>query len=151
VSIEHIVSLLIQERNRLEAAISALQGGPLATPEPVTAPVVDAPEPVMPDVKAARVPKRKRKLSAAGRRRIVEATKARWARINAAKAAAAAPVPATPKVAPPEAPVAVNKQAAPAKAPVKKGSLSEAGRKALSLAMKKRWAVKKKAAGKKAA
>jgi hypothetical protein len=30
--------------------------------------------------------------------------------------------------------------------PVKRGTLTEAGRKALSIAMKKRWAAKKKAA-----
>jgi hypothetical protein len=72
-------------------------------------------------------------MSAAGRRAIIAGTKKRWAAIKAAKAAVDAPapvaaVPATPK-------------AAPAKAPalVKKGTLTEAGRKALSIAMKKRW------------
>jgi hypothetical protein len=143
-SIEHIVSLLIEERDRLEAAIAALEGGSSTSPEPAIATVQPTAEP-------APAPKKKRKLSAAGRRRIVEATKARWAKINAAKAAAAAPVAATPKAAPTEAPVAAKKKGAPAKAPVKKGSLNEAGRKALSIAMKKRWAAKKKAAAKKAA
>jgi hypothetical protein len=146
--IEHIVSLLIQERDRLEAAIAALHGGSSASPEHVTAPVpVNAPESVMPDAEPAPEPKKKRKLSAAGRRRIVEATKARWARINAAKAAAATAVPAAPS----KAPVAVKKKAAPAKAAVKRGGITEAGRKALSIAMKKRWAAKKKAAANKAA
>jgi hypothetical protein len=80
-------------------------------------------------------------MSAAGRRAIIAATKKRWAAVKAAKAAAAAP-----------APVAVAAKATPAKAPVpvKKGGLTAAGRKALSIAMKKRWA-KKKAAGKRKA
>jgi hypothetical protein len=65
----------------------------------------------------------------------------RWAAIRVAKTAAMAPVAATP---------ASTSKAAPAKAPVavKKGGLSEAGRKALSIAMKKRWVAKKKAAAK---
>jgi hypothetical protein len=85
----------------------------------------------------------KRKLSAAGRRAIIAATKKRWAAIKAAKAAAAAPGPvaavqaATPKAAP-----------AKSRVPAKKRNLTEAGRKALSIAMKKRWAAKKKAAAK---
>jgi hypothetical protein len=78
-------------------------------------------------------------MSAAGRRAIIAATKKRWAAIRAAKAAAAAPAPA---------PAAAMPKKAPAKAPVpvKKGGLTAAGRKALSIAMKKRWAAKKKAA-----
>jgi hypothetical protein len=72
-------------------------------------------------------------------------TKERWEAIRAAKAAAdavvAAPVAAvpaaTPKVATTTAPV-----------PVKKGGLTAAGLKALSIAMKKRWAASKKAAKK---
>jgi hypothetical protein len=147
-STKHIVSLLIEERDRLEAAISALQG-------PTSAPAGSYDDPTMPEwvkpkVKPAPAPKKKRKLSAAGRRRIVEATKARWARVNAAKAAAAAPIATVPKAAPTKASVAVKKKAAPAKSPVKKGGMTEAGRKALSLAMTKRWAVKKRAAKKKA-
>jgi histone H1/5 len=148
-STEHIVGLLIEERDRLEAAISALQGPSSASAGIYEDPTM--PDWVKPKAKFAPAPKTKRKLSAAGRKRIVEATKARWARVNAAKAAAAAPVPATPKATPTKAPVAVKKKAAPAKAQVKKGSLTEAGRKALSIAMKERWAAKKKAAAKKAA
>jgi hypothetical protein len=82
-------------------------------------------------------------MSAAGRRAIIAGTKKRWAAIRAAKASAdaaaaalVAAVPAaTPKVATTKAPV-----------PEKKGGLTAAGRKALSIAMKKRWAAKKKAA-----
>ena len=56
-----------------------------------------------------------------------------------AKAAAVAPAPvaATPKVAP-----------AKTSAPVKRGGLTAAGRQALSISMKKRWAKKKWAAAK---
>ena len=80
----------------------------------------------------------KRKMSAAGRRAIIAETKKRWAAIKAAKAAAAS------------APIAAALKAAPAKAPVsvKKGGLTAAGRKALSIAMKKRWAARKKPAAK---
>jgi len=77
-------------------------------------------------------------MSAAGRRAIIAGTKKRWAAIKAAKAAAApAPVAAALKATSAKAPV-----------PVKKGGLTEAGRKALSIAMKKRWVAKKKAAAK---
>jgi len=71
-------------------------------------------------------PKR-RKLSAASLKRMREAQKLRWARIRG------------------ESP------AAPAKTPSKtakgKGGITAAGRKALSIAMKKRWAAKKAAGG----
>ena len=53
----------------------------------------------------------------------------------------APPAPAAPEKPPPAPP-------AKAPAPVKKGGLTAAGRKALSNAMKKRWAAKKKAAAK---
>jgi hypothetical protein len=137
-SIEHIVSLLIEERDRLEAAIAALQGGSSAS-ELAIAPVVDAPESVMLDAKPAPAPRKKRKLSAAGRRRIVEATKARWARINAAKAASAARVAATPKAAPTKAPVVAKK---------KVSRKDAAYRTMMSERMKAAWAKRKKAAKK---
>jgi hypothetical protein len=142
---DHILALLIIERDKLTGAIEALQG-PTTTPKKsgparkaVLPPVEQdskAPETVVPAVPA------KRKMSAAGRRAIIAGTKKRWAAIKAAKAAAAAPAPvaATPKAAPAKTP-----------APVKKGGLTEAGRKALSIAMKKRWAAKKKAVKGKAA
>jgi hypothetical protein len=83
-------------------------------------------------------------MSAAGRRAIIAGTKRRWAAIKAAKAAAATPVVAVPAAAPKAA-------SAEAPAPAKKGGLTAAGRKVLSIAMKKRWAAKKKAAKGKAA
>jgi hypothetical protein len=77
---EEIVALLVAERNRLNAAIQALQGptkrrgrSPMIK---VSAPAVSAPSPV----------RRKRKLSAAGRKAIAEAAKRRWAAIKAGKA-----------------------------------------------------------------
>ena|ERR1700722_8552628 len=127
-STSQIVSLLIEERSRLEAAIAALQRSPK--------PVKEEP-PALPNVKAAA--SKRKGISAEARRRMAEAQKRRYAAIKAAKAAAEAPAPvaATPKGVPAKAPV-----------PVKKGTLTEAGRKALSIAMKKRWAAKKKAAAK---
>jgi|HubBroStandDraft_1064217.scaffolds.fasta_scaffold363582_1 hypothetical protein len=174
-STSHIVSLLIEQRDRIEAAIEALRdsasGLPTgkrtedesipdwvkSTPKTSTAPTVAAPKKRGMSAATRRrmaegqkrrwatinaaegevVAPKKRTMSAEGRQRIIDATKARWAKINAAKAAAAAPV-------------AVKRKTAPAKAPVKKAGLTEAGRKALSLAMKKRWAARKQAAAKKA-
>ena len=76
------------------------------------------------------VPVRKRKISAAGRRRMAAAQQARWAKVRGEKAPASSP-------------------AAPAQAK-KKRELSEAGRQAIIEATKKRWALKQ-AAGKKVA
>jgi hypothetical protein len=134
---DHILALLLIERDKVTAAIEALQGPTIRkkTPGPGRKAVLLSVEQdsKTPETAGPTAPAR-RKLSAAGRRAIIAATKKRWAAIKAAKAVAArALVAAAPK-------------AAPAKAPVKKGGLTDAGRKALSIAMKKRWAAKKKAA-----
>jgi len=81
---EQIVALLIAERNRLDAAIHALQGpkkrrGRVSTNH-VSAAVVSAQAPAKP----------KRKLSAAGRKAIADAARKRWAAIRAGKGKAAA-------------------------------------------------------------
>jgi hypothetical protein len=141
-STDHILALLLIERDKLTAAIEALQGP--TTTEKTPSPGRKA---IPPSVELDSTPQLavgptapvKRKLSAAGRRAIVAATKKRWAAVKAAKAAAAAPAPvaAVPKTGPAKAPVQV-----------KRGGLTAAGRKALSIAMKKRWGVKKKAAAK---
>jgi hypothetical protein len=70
---------------------------------------------------ASGAPARKRKISAAGRRRMAVAQQARWAKARGETEPA--PSPARPKA--------------------KKRELSEAGRKAISEATKKRWALKK--------
>jgi hypothetical protein len=87
-SIKHIVSLLIEERDRLEAAISALQG-----PSSVPAGIYE--DPTMPDwvkptMKVAPALKKKG-FSVATRRKMAEGQKRRWAAINAAKAEPVAP------------------------------------------------------------
>lgn len=75
---EQIVALLIAERNRLDAAIKALQG-----PVKRRGRRADAPVPAV----AAAVPvARKRKMSAAGRKTIADAARKRWAAIKAGKA-----------------------------------------------------------------
>jgi hypothetical protein len=139
---DHILSLLISERDKLDAAIEALHGSTKTESGPnrkAASPSVERAS--KPPATVAPTKPAKRKLSDAGRKAIIAATKKRWAAINAAKAAAApAWVAATAKAAPAKAPAAV-----------KKGGLTEAGRKALSIAMKKRWAAKKKAATKKKA
>jgi len=69
----------------------------------------------------ATTPTRRRKMSAAGRRRIAAAQKARWAKIRGE----AEPSPSTAEV------------------PRQKRKLSAAGRKAISDATKRRWALKR--------
>jgi hypothetical protein len=131
---DHILAVLLIERDKLTAAIKALQGPPGPGRKAVLPSVEQDSKP--PASVGPTVPV-KRKMSAAGRRAIIAGTKKRWAAIKAAKAAAAAPVAATPKAAPKKAP-----------ARVKKGGLTAAGRKALSIAMKKRWAARRKATAK---
>ena len=142
---DHILALLVSERSKLTKAIEALQGPTKRKgrkPGPGRMAVTPSVEQdSTPQVAAGPTAPAKRKMSAAGRRAIIAGTKKRWAAIKAAKAAAAAP-----------APVAASKAArAKAPVPVKKGGLTEAGRQALSIAMKNRWAKKKAAAKRKAA
>jgi hypothetical protein len=85
-SSEQIVDLLVAERNRLDAAIDALQssvkgdGRPLRMKRPASH--VAAPAPVA----------SKRAMSAAGRKAIADAARKRWAAVKAAKAPAPPPV-----------------------------------------------------------
>jgi hypothetical protein len=144
---DQILALLLRERNKIEKAIEALQG-----PKRKERPPGPGRKTVLPSVEQDSKPAEsvgptlaaKRKMSAAGRRAIIAGTKKPWAAVRAAKVAAAAPAPvvavpaATPKAASAKAP-----------APGKKGGLTAAGRKALSIAMKKRWAKKKAAAKRK--
>ena len=70
----------------------------------------------------SRAPARKRRVSAAGRRRMAAAQKARWAKIRGDAAAASSPAVAKPVK--------------------RRRKLSAAGRKAISEATKRRWALK---------
>jgi hypothetical protein len=93
---EHIVALLIQERDRLNRAIDALSGStstgkkrgrPFGSTnkKPVaSADDVNTPDWAKPSVKKAAPVKRK--MSAAGRKKIADAAKKRWALIKAGKA-----------------------------------------------------------------
>jgi len=141
----HILALLLIERDKLTGAIEALQGPTTTEETPGTgrkAALPSVEQDSKPPASVGPIAPAKRKMSAAGRRAIIAATKKRWAAVKAAKAATAAPaaVAAGPKAAPAKAPV-----------PVKKGGLTAVGRKALSIAMKKRWAKKNAAAKRKAA
>jgi hypothetical protein len=79
---EQILALLIAERDRLNRAIEALGGGKRRGRPPGRKPAASAPtENVQPPVR------RKRRLSAAGRKAIAEAARKRWAAIKAGKAA----------------------------------------------------------------
>jgi hypothetical protein len=71
--------------------------------------------------------RKRRKLSAAAIKRMSAAQKLRWAKIKGEASAAPAKAAAAKKAKP-------------------KGGLTAAGRRALSIAMKKRWAAKKAAA-----
>src|SRR5271154_1317743 len=77
---EQIVALLIAERNRLDAAIQALQGSVKRRGRPPggkgSAPAVLTTAPVA----------RKRTMSAAGRKAIGDAARKRWAAIKSGKA-----------------------------------------------------------------
>ena len=72
---EHIIELLLQERDRLDRAIEALRGP--AKPKPSRAAKIGGLE--------AGGDKPKRTVSAAGRKRIAAAQKKRWAAIKKAK------------------------------------------------------------------
>jgi hypothetical protein len=97
------------QKKSIDAQIAELRGMLTGAPEPAE----EAP------AKGTR-----RKFSAAARKRMRKAQKARWAKV---KGEAAAP----------------SKKAAKAAKP--KGGITAAGRKALSIAMEKRWAAKKAA------
>jgi hypothetical protein len=108
-NVENVISQLETQRSAIDRALEALREvagkGGLA---------------IMPGSNGQR---RKRHLSPEGRRRIVEATKRRWAAARANGAGAASKRAASPR----------------------RGVMSPAGRKRLALAMKKRWAAAKKA------
>jgi hypothetical protein len=71
---DHIVALLIAERDKLNRAIEALQG----TKTPAVA-AIDAP------IAEATAPKKKRHISAATRRKMALGQKKRYAALKAAK------------------------------------------------------------------
>jgi hypothetical protein len=135
----YIVSLLVAERDRLDAAIQALQGGPASAPvkRPGRPPATKAADfdydaPNVPDWVKPKAPVRKKGgMSAAGRKAISDATKARWARLRTEKAKAAAPGVSKKKsailaaIAPPE---------------------DAEFKKKMSIAMKAAWAKRKKTA-----
>lgn len=114
---EHIVSLLIEERSRLQAAIDALKGEHEH----------GLPDWVLPKLASAPAPKRKR-FSAATRRKMAESQKRRYAAINAAKAEPVAPKKQTVKAA-------IAEVIAP--------KADEEFRARMSKAMKKAWAKRK--------
>jgi hypothetical protein len=133
-STEHIVSLLIAERAKLEAAIAALQGS-ASHHEPFDYDAPNVPEWVKPAAKKTATPPapaKRKGMSAAGKRAIREGVRKRWAAINAAKAEAAAP-----KVS--------NKKLAAAIAPPPEETDFKTK---MSIAMAKSWAKRRKAAKK---
>jgi hypothetical protein len=123
-STEHIVGLLIEERDRLQAAIAALQGPASATAGIYEDPTM--PDWVKPKAKVAPAPKKKG-FSAATRRKMAEGQKRRWAAINAAHAD-----PVAPKT---------SKTLAAIIAPPEDAEFKSA----MSAAMKASWAKRKKA------
>jgi hypothetical protein len=120
-NLEQILSELKSERDRIGKAISSLLEGAGLTGAS--------------NSRGKRGPAKGQKaagMSAAGRKRISEAMKARWA------ARRSKPSP-TPRAA------ASSASATPRK---KRGGMTSAGRKRISEAMKKRWAEKRQAASK---
>jgi len=110
--IENVISRLEKQRSAIDRAILALRE--IAGPSTSTTQTVSQGK------------SRKRRLSPEGRKRIIAATKKRWAAKRAAGAGTA------PKSA-----------AAPSRS--RRGTLSAEGRKRLALVMKRRWAAAKKA------
>ena len=107
-NVENVISQLERQRSAIDRAISALRE---ATGKSPLAKV------------SSNGQRRKRHLSPEGRRRIIEATKRRWATKRANRMGTASKRTATPR----------------------RGAMSPEGRKRLALAMKKRWAAAKKA------
>ena len=112
--LERIISELKSEHDRIGSAIDALlEGGSLSATNG--------------SPRRRRQPKRVKGISPAGRKRLSEAMKARWALRNGKSASIAKPV---------------------ASAGRKRRGMSAAGRKRIADAMRKRWAEKRKAASK---
>jgi len=81
---DHIVSLLIAERDKLNRAIEALQGEVKRLGRPPKKPVaIETETPTSAD--AASAPKKKRHVSAAARKKMADAQKRRWAAIKGEK------------------------------------------------------------------
>ena len=110
-NVENVISQLERQRSAIDRAISALRevAGKSSLAK-VTSPSSNGQH-------------RKRHLSPEGRRRIIEATKRRWATKRVNRMGTASKRTATPR----------------------RGAMSPEGRKRLALAMKKRWAAAKKA------
>ena len=82
---EHIVQLLIQERDRLSRAIEALQGSPATRRgRPPKKPAVTATT-VVPETNPLAPIKKRKPFSAAAKRKMALAQKKRWAALKAAK------------------------------------------------------------------
>jgi hypothetical protein len=73
---DHIVVLLIAERDKLNAAIEALQG---------TSKTAATKKPTVSETTVAVAPRKKRHVSAGARKRMAEGQKKRWAAIKSAK------------------------------------------------------------------
>lgn len=110
-NLAEVLQQLRAERDRIEQAVHALEA--LENGIALNSPPAETPK--------------KRRISAAGRRRIIAATKARWARIRAAQGTT----------------TSVAAQAKTAKPPAIKRRMSAAARKRISQAAKARWAAAK--------
>jgi hypothetical protein len=84
---DHIVSLLIAERDKLNRAIEALQGEVKrrGRPPKSAGPRIAAPSASAPPASNQAEPVKKRHVSAAARRKMAAAQKKRWAAIKAGK------------------------------------------------------------------
>jgi len=131
-TLNEVIKKLEEQRAAIEKALAALRE--LESPD--LAPAVSAPP------RRGRPPKRKGGMTPAGRRRLSEALRARWAAKKAASVVKPAKVAQPAKAAPPVK--------AKAKAKTKTGGgITAAGRKKLSEALKARWAAKRAATTKK--
>jgi hypothetical protein len=123
--LEKIIAELENQKAAIDRAITALRE--------IVGPVQGAA--ITPSTVEVKTAATKRHISPEGRKRIIEATKRRWA---AKRAAELSGVGVQSNTATKSAP-------ADGKAPTRKGHISPEGRKKLAVAMKRRWAAKRAA------
>ena len=129
-----IISQLENQRASIERAIAALRE--IDSPSPAEARTASA---------VSKKATQKRHISPEGRKRIIEATKRRWAAKRAAETSGRSVQ--TKSAVPPKSSPAASGAAKPApvgaKTTARKGHISPQGRKKLAEAMKRRWAAKR--------
>jgi hypothetical protein len=130
-----IISQLEHQRTAIERAISALREIDGSSQSGA----------VTPAIVEGKTTAQKRHISPEGRKRIIEATKRRWAAKRAGETSGTSVQSAASPKSSPAATGAASPVAAGGKTMARKGQISPEGRKKLAEAMKRRWAAKRAA------